>query len=235
MTTPLGGPEDMPQRLDSPNGMTTPLGGPEDMPQRLDSPNGKVLRINPDGTIPDDNPWVGEPGVHPALYARGFRDPQGVAFHPDTGALWTIENGPRGGDELNIVRPGRNYGWPVITYGRNYNTKPIGDGISALEGMEQPVYFWNPSIAPSDFTFYTGDLFPQWKGNVLIAAMAGEHLARLELVGDRIVAEERILLGREHRFKDVRQDAAGAIYVITDAEDGLLLRLTPKPDPEPGS
>ena len=208
---------------------TTPLAGPVDAPQQKNLPQGKVLRINPDGTIPDDNPWTGEAGTHPALFAVGFRAPQGVAIHPPPGDLWTIENGPRGGDELNIVKAGRNYGWPVISYGRNYDTSPIRNGESAQDGMEQPIYFWSPSIAPSDFMFYTGDMFPEWKGNIFVAAMVGEHLSRLVLFGNRVVAEERLLLGLEHRIKDVRQGPDGALYVLTDADDGLLLKLTRKP------
>ena len=208
---------------------TTVIGGAEDTPQQMDSRFGKVLRFNPDGSIPNDNPWVGEPGVDPALFAVGFRDPQGADINPRTGELWTVENGPRGGDELNIIRAGRNYGWPVISYGRNYDTQPIGDGIAVKEGMEQPLYFWSPSIAPSDMVFYTGDLIPQWQGNVLVGALAGEHLARLVLVGDQVVAEERLFVGFEDRIRDVRQSPDGAVILATD--NGKLLKLTPKPPP----
>ena len=202
-------------------------GGDEQTPQSMDLPYGKVMRINADGSIPDDNPWAHQDGANPAIFAVGFRDPQGAAIHPETGELWTAENGPRGGDELNIIRSGKNYGWPVITYGRNYNTKPVGDGISAKDGMQQPIYFWAPSIAPSDIAFYTGDLFPEWQGNLFVCALAGEHLSRLVLVGDRVVAEERLFVGNGDRIRQIRQGPDGAIYMLTDhASDGRLIRLT---------
>ncbi len=210
--------------------ITTVMGGGDPgTPQAMDLPYGKVLRINPDGSIPMDNPWYGEEGVHPALFALGFRDPQGAALHPETGELWTVENGPRGGDELNIIRGGNNYGWPTISYGRNYDTTPVGEG-SAKEGMEQPIYFWSPSIAPADMAFYTEDLFPQWRGNLFVAALAGEHLARLVLDGEQVVAEERLFVGLEDRIREVRQGPDGALYLLTDhPEEGRLIKLTPKP------
>ena len=204
-------------------------GGDENTPQQRDLAYGKVMRINRDGSIPDDNPWVGHDDVNPAIFALGFRDPQGAAIHPDTGELWVAENGPRGGDELNVVRAGRNYGWPTITYGRNYNTSPVGDGLSSKKGMEQPIYFWSPSIAPSDIAFYTGDLIPEWKGNLFVAALAGEHLARLVLVGDRVVGEERLFVGFGDRIRQVRQGPDGALYLLTDhVSDGRMVRLSPR-------
>ena len=204
-------------------------GGDQGTPQQLDLPYGKVMRINADGSIPADNPFVDQEGANPAVFALGFRDPQGAAIHPDTGELWTAENGPRGGDELNIIHSGRNYGWPVITYGRNYNTKPIGEGMSAKVGMEQPVYFWTPSMVPSDIAFYTGDLFPEWKGNLFVAALAGEHLARLVLDGNRVVGEERLFVGFNDRIREVRQGPEGALYLLTDhATEGRLVKLTPR-------
>ncbi len=194
---------------------------------------GKVLRINADGSIPDDNPFVGNDAVHPAVYSSGHRDLSGAAIHPRTGELWTIEHGPRGGDELNVIRPGRNYGWPVITYGRNYDETPVGEGLTALDGMEQPLYFWVPSIAPSSLMFYSGDLFPEWHGNALIGTLSGEHMARLELVGERVAAEERLLVGREQRIRSVAQGPDGAVYLLASGvrEPSDLLRLRPKPPP----
>ena len=199
-----------------------------DAPQRLASYRGKVLRINPDGSIPEDNPWFGQEGAHPEIYARGVRDPEGVAFHPQTGDLWMIEHGPQGGDEINIIRAGRNYGYPIITYGRNYDDQPIGEGLTAMNGMEQPLYFWVPSIAPSGMLFYTGDLFPDWTGNLFVGALVGTHLQRLVLDGDRVVQEERLLVDLGQRIRDVRQGPDGALYLLTSEMDGRLLKLTPR-------
>lgn len=204
-------------------------GGDQGTPQQMDLPYGKVMRINPDGSIPEDNPFVGQEGAIPAIYALGFRDPQGAAIHPETGELWISENGPRGGDELNIIHSGKNYGWPIISYGRNYNKSPVGDGMSARDGMEQPVYFWTPSMVPSDIAFYTGDLFPEWKGNLFVTALAGEHLARLVLDGNRVLAEERLFVGFGDRIREVRQGPEGALYLLTDhATEGRLVKLTPR-------
>jgi glucose/arabinose dehydrogenase len=181
---------------------------------------GKVLRINPDGSIPEDNPYVGRNGVHPAIYAAGLRDPSGAAFHPTTGELWTVEHGPRGGDELNIIRPGSNYGWPVISYGRDYTRAPIGEGMTAREGMEQPVYFWTPSIAPGSLMFYTGDAIERWKGNALVSTLSGEHISRLVLDGERVVAEERLMHGRGQRIRTLAQAPDGSVYMLTNAMPG---------------
>ena len=186
-----------------------------------------MLRINADGSIPEDNPWVGKPGTRPEIFAIGQRDQEGGALHPRTGELWTVEHGPRGGDELNIVRRGRNYGFPLISYGRNYSGDPILNGKTAQEGLEQPVYFWTPSIAPSGLLFYTGTLFPQWRNSVFVGGMAGKRLVRLELSGERVVAEEPLLVDRCRRIRDVRQGPEGALYVLTEEEDGELLRITP--------
>ena len=207
-----------------------PVGGlqaVDDEPQHLENPYGKVLRINADGSIPEDNPWVGKPGTRPEIFAIGPRDQEGGALHPRTGDLWTVEHGPRGGDELNIVRRGRNYGFPLISYGRNYSGDPILNGKTAQEGLEQPVYFWTPSIAPSGLLFYTGTLFPQWRNSVFVGGMAGKRLVRLELSGERVVAEEPLLVDRCRRIRDVRQGPEGALYVLTEEEDGELLRITP--------
>ena len=186
---------------------------------------GRVSRINPDGTIPKDNPFLDRPNVAPDVYSFGHRDPEGAAINPATGELWAIEHGPRGGDEVNIIRKGRDYGWPVITYGRQYSGDPVNGGLTAKEGMEQPVYFWVPSIAPCGMTFYTGDLFPDWKGNLFIGALAGKHLVRLVLDGNEVVAEESLLTDLDQRIRDVRQGPDGALYVVTDA--GSILKLTP--------
>jgi glucose/arabinose dehydrogenase len=188
---------------------------------------GKVSRINTDGTLPADNPFLADPLVSPDVYAFGIRDPEGLAVNPATGALWEVEHGPAGGDELNIIRSGRDYGWPIISYGVQYTTaKPVGSGRSAQDGMEQPVYYWFPDIAPSGLMFYTGDRFPEWKGNLFVGGLAAQSLIRLVLDGDRVVGEERLLTDRHQRIRDVRQGPDGLIYVLTG--DGALLRIVPK-------
>ena len=212
----------------------TPAGGfqpVDDEPQRLGNTYGKVLRINTDGSIPHDNPWMGnavtgQSGARPELFALGLRDPEGGALHPRSGELWTVEHGPRGGDELNIVRRGRNYGFPLISYGRNYSGDPIFAGNTAQQGLEQPVYFWTPSIAPSGLMFYTGTLFPEWRGSLFVGGLSSKRLVRLELDGDRVVTEEPLLVDRCRRIRDVRQGPDGAVYVLTDEQDGELLRLS---------
>jgi glucose/arabinose dehydrogenase len=197
-------------------------------PQQLDSNMGKVMRINSDGSIPKDNPFVGRTGAHPEIYALGFRDIQGVAIHPRTGKLWTSEHGPRGGDEINAVEKGRNYGFPVIGYGREYSGKPINNDKTAEAGMEQPVYFWTPDIAPAGISFYNGKLFPAWQGNLFVSALAGKYLIRLELNNERVVGEERLLVDLNTRVRDVHEGPDGALYVMTDGNGGKILRLTPK-------
>ena len=187
---------------------------------------GKLVRINRDGTIPEDNPFVGAAGYSPDLYSLGHRNVQGATMHPETGALWTVEHGARGGDEVNKPEPGKNYGWPVISYGREYSGGTIGDGTSK-PGLEQPVYYWDPSIAPSGMTFYTGDKFPAWKGSLFVGALKFQLLARLEVEGDRIVREERLLEDMGERIRDVRQGPDGYLYLLTDEEDGRILRLEP--------
>jgi len=200
-------------------------GGPN--PQSLTDPRGKILRINPDGTIPQDNPFVGDRAANPALYAVGFRDIQGAALDPRTGELWVGENEPMGGDELNRIKPGGNYGFPVISYGRQNSGALINGGKTAQKGMEQPVYFWTPSIAPSGLTFYTGKAFPDWRDSVFVGAMSGRQLVRLELKNGRVVGEEKLLMDRCKRTKDVRQGPDGMLYVITDESPSELLRLVP--------
>jgi glucose/arabinose dehydrogenase len=197
-------------------------------PQQLDSNMGKVLRINTDGTIPKDNPFVGRAGARPEIYALGIRDDQGMAFHPRTGALWVSEHGPRGGDEINVIEKGRNYGFPAIGYGHEYTGKPINGDRTAAPGMEQPIYFWTPDIAPAGIAFYSGKLIPGWRGNLFVAALAGKHLARLVLDGNRVVGEERLLLDLDTRIRDVHEGPDGALYVMTDREEGRILRLVPK-------
>jgi len=188
--------------------------------------SGRVSRINTDGTIPKDNPFLADPLVPPDTFSFGHRDPEGGAINPTTGELWTVEHGPRGGDELNIIRPGKDYGWPVISYGWRYDGKPVGSGQAARAGMEQPIYYWYPSIAPSGMLFYSGDLFPAWKGNLFVGALGGQHLIRLILDGDKVVGEERLLEDQKQRIRDVRQGPDGAIYLLTDT--GSLLRVGPK-------
>ncbi len=187
---------------------------------------GQVIRINPDGTIPKDNPFVGKLGFRPETWSHGHRNPQSAALHPETAKLWTVEHGPRGGDEINIPRAGRNYGWPVISYGVHYSGMKIGVGTHK-EGMEQPVYYWDPSIAPSGMAFYTGDRYPEWKGNLLVGALRGSMLVRLVLDREKVVREERMLMEMSTRIRDVRQGPDGFIYLLTDEQGGRILRLEP--------
>jgi len=179
---------------------------------------GKLLRFNPDGSVPDDNPWSGDSNVPSEIFSVGHRDISGFASHPDTGETWITEHGPRGGDELNRIRAGANYGWKVITYGTEYSGMPIGDGHTQREGMEQPRYFWRPSIAPSGLVFYTGSMFPEWRGNIIVTSLSGQHLSRLVLDGDRVAAEERLLVERAERIREARVGPDGALYVLTNEE-----------------
>lgn len=185
---------------------------------------GKVIRIYPDGSIPDDNPKLA--GWAPEVWSVGHRNMQGAAVRPGTGKLYTIEHGPRGGDELNRPEKGKNYGWPIITHGIDYSGEPIGEGITAKDGMEQPVYYWVPSIATSGFTFYTGDLFPDWKDNAFVGGLAGRHIERLIFDGDEVVGAERLLTDQGKRIRDVRSGPDGALWVLTD-DTGEVLRITP--------
>jgi glucose/arabinose dehydrogenase len=197
-------------------------------PQQTDSLMGKVLRINADGTVPRDNPFVGKSGARPEVYALGFRDPQGIAINPLNGQLWTSEHGPRGGDEINQVEKGKNYGFPVIGYGRDYNGKPINGDKTVQAGLEQPAYFWTPDIAPAGITFYTGNAFPAWKGNLFVSALAGKYLVRLVLDGTHVIAEERLLTDLNARIRAVHEGPDGALYVLTDGVNGRIVRLVKK-------
>jgi glucose/arabinose dehydrogenase len=195
--------------------------------------SGRIIRINRDGSIPKDNPWLSRATVLPETFAHGFKDPEGAAIHPQTGELWAIDHGPQGGDEINIIRAGKDYGWPDVSYGKQYDARQsdgrknvaVGNGATSLKGVEEPIYYWVPSIAPSGMMFYTGDLFPEWKGNLFIGAMAGQHLVRLVLKGERVIAEEKLLTDRKERIRYVRQGRDGSIYLISGAG---ILRLTPK-------
>src|SRR5581483_6838358 len=201
--------------------------GNKDRAQRLDDDAGSIVRLNDDGSIPQDNPFTKQAGARPELYTKGNRNVQGAAMHPDSGQLWADEHGPQGGGELNIIRAGANYGWPLVTAGVNYGTgTKIGEATSKA-GMEQPIYTWSPSIAPSGMTFYTGDRFPQWKGNLLIGALRGRALVRLTLRGEAVQSEERMLVNDVGRIRDVRVGPDGLIYLLTDSSDGLLVRVEP--------
>lgn len=196
--------------------------------QSLDGGLGKVIRIAADGTIPRDNPYVGKAGAKSDIWSSGHRNLQAAAIDPSTGLLWTVEHGAKGGDELNQPQPGKDYGWPSITYGEEYSGQPIGEGVTSKTGLEQPVYYWDPVIAPSGMAFYDAGLFPAWKGSLLIGALRGQHVARLTLDGGKVVGEERLFTELEARIRDVRVGPDGAVYLLTDAEDGKLLRVVPK-------
>ncbi len=198
--------------------------------QNLDVLIGKIARVNRDGTIPADNPFVGRTNVRPEIWSIGHRNAQAAALHPTTGELWAIEHGTRGGDEINIVRKGKDYGWPTIAYGIEYRGGPITGGITAKAGMEQPAYYWDPVIGPSGMAFYTGSLFPAWRGSLFVGGHATNDLVRLSLEGDRIVGEERLLrdLQPRPRVRDVRQGPDGALYILTDSTSGKLLKLVPR-------
>src|SRR5690606_21206010 len=191
----------------------------------LGSHFGKLVRINPDGSVPKDNPFVNKQGARPEIWSLGHRNVLAADFDP-RGRLWVVEMGPRGGDELNLVEKGKDYGWPTIGYGEEYSGKRIHDRTQA-PGMEQPVYYWDPVIAPGALTIYTGDLFPEWKGNFLIAGLSSKALIRLELKDNRVVGEERLLADRGDRIREVVQGPEGAVYLLTDDDDAELLKLTP--------
>ena len=198
-----------------------------DMAQTLDNDLGKIVRIKPDGAAPNDNPFVGRTGARPEIWSYGHRNPQGLAINPADGKLWEQEHGPRGGDEINIVVAGHNYGWPLVSHGVNYEGTPVGTGKSQMAGMDDSVWHWTPSIAPSGMTFYTGDLFKGWQGSLFNGGLVSRLLSRLTLDGDRVVKEERLLQGLRERIRDVRQGPDGALYLLTDNSAGRILRLAP--------
>jgi aldose sugar dehydrogenase len=196
-------------------------------PDILRNFTGRVARINKDGSIPKDNPFLDQPTVLPETYSYGHRDPEGAAINPTTGKLWVIEHGPLGGDKISIIKPGGNYGWPNVSYGRRYNGDPIaGTGATQKPGVEQPVYYWYPDIAPCGLIFYTGGMLPEWKGNVLIGGMGAKSLIRLVLDGDKVVAEERLLKDLNQRVREVQQAPDGSLYILLD--DGRLIRVSRK-------
>ncbi len=198
-----------------------------ELAQKLDNHLGKIVRITPDGKAPPDNPFVGKPGALPEIWAYGLRNPEGLAFNPADGKLWEQEHGPMGGDEINIIEKGGNYGWPVVSFGIDYDGSPIGEGKQHHAGMIDPVWHWTPSIAPSGMAFYTGNLFPGWKGNLFNGALKFKLLSRLMLDGDKAVKEERMLQGVRERIRDVRQGPDGALYLLTDDKAGRILRVAP--------
>ncbi len=195
--------------------------------QRLDTHMGKILRIAPDGSVPEDNPFVGRPDALPEIWSLGHRNIQAAAFDHDE-RLWVIEHGTNGGDELNLVEKGKNYGWPLQAYGEEYSGEPIAGAATARDGMEQPVYYWDPVIAPSGAQFYTGDAFPAWRNSLFVGSLKDKKLVRLTLENDRVTGEEHLLASRGHRVRDVRQGPDGSLYVVTDQEKGELWRLTPR-------
>jgi glucose/arabinose dehydrogenase len=199
--------------------------------QNMDSLIGKIARLNPDGSIPKDNPFVGKQGVRPEIWSYGHRNIQAATLHPTTGELWEVEHGTRGGDEVNVARKGKDYGWPTIAYGIEYQGPPITGGIQQKDGMEQPVYYWDPNIAPSGMIFYTGKLFPAWQNSMFIGGLGSTNLVRLTVKGDRVVGEERLLQALQpsrDRYRDVRQGPDGAIYLLTDNAKGRILKIVPK-------
>ena len=195
--------------------------------QQLDSHMGKILRINPDGSVPKDNPFVGQANARPEIWSLGHRNIQAAAFDPN-GQLWEIEHGTNGGDELNRVEKGKNYGWPLVAYGEEYSGRPIPGAVTARDGFEQPAYYWDPVIAPSGAQFYTGDAFPDWKGSLFVGGMKDRKLVRLTLENDRVTGEEHLLADRKQRVRDVRQGPDGALYIVTDEGNGELWRVAPR-------
>jgi len=195
--------------------------------QNLDAALGKLIRIRPDGSIPADNPYVGNPQAKPEIWSKGHRNVQGATINPWTGELWTVEHGAKGGDEINTPKAGKDYGWPTITYGEEYSGKPVGEGITQHAGMEQPIYYWDPVIAPSGLAFYDGSLFPAWKGSLFVGGLKG-YLVRLTVKDHQVVGEERLLSELNFRIRDVKVGPDGALYLVTDEDDGRVLKVVPK-------
>lgn len=196
--------------------------------QDLSTGLGKIVRITKEGKPVADNPFINTPNAMPENYSYGHRNVQGLAIHPVTGDLWNCEFGPRGGDEINRIEPGKNYGWPTITYGIEYSGEAINNGLTQKEGMEQPVYYWNPVVSPSGMTFYSGDLIPEWKNNLFIGCLSGSHILRLDIRDNKVVGEERLLTGQQQRFRDVQQGKDGALYAVCDGAHGRLYRIGKK-------
>ncbi len=191
--------------------------------QKLETAHGKVIHITPEGNAVQGNPFINTEGVLPEIYSFGHRNPQGLDIHPETGELWISEMGPRGGDELNIIEPGKNYGWPIITYGIEYNGNTIGDGITQKEGMMQPVYYWDPVLSPSGMAFYNSDIIPEWKNNLFIGGLSSKHIARIVIENNKVVGEERLLENEDERFRDICTGSDGELYAVTDS--GKLYRI----------
>lgn len=198
-----------------------------DMAQTLDNDLGKIIRITGDGAAPPDNPFVGKQGARPEIWSYGHRNPQGLALNPADGGLWEQEHGARGGDEINLIVPGHNYGWPLVSHGVNYDGSPVGTGKATMQGADDPLWHWTPSIAPSGMVFYTGNLFPGWKGSLFNGALKFQLLSRLEIKDGKVVREERLLQGLNERIRDVRQGPDGALYLVTDSSSGRVLRVGP--------
>jgi glucose/arabinose dehydrogenase len=195
--------------------------------QQLDAHLGKVIRINPDGSAPADNPFARRAGALPEIWDLGHRNVQSAAFD-ERGRLWTVEHGAKGGDELNLIEKGKNYGWPLVSYGDEYSGEPLAGAVTEREGYERPVYYWDPVIAPSGMQFYTGDAFPSWRGSLFVGGLASQRLVRLVIKDNRVVGEEHLLAERGKRVRDVRQGPDGALYVVTDESDGELWKITPR-------
>ncbi|MFO7729158.1 MAG: PQQ-dependent sugar dehydrogenase [Spirochaetia bacterium] len=200
--------------------------GERERAQDLTDAAGSTIRLNPDGSIPADNPFVNQDNALPEIYSYGHRNAQGMAVHPDTGRIWQHEHGPRGGDEVNIIKAGANYGWPKVSFGEEYRGGSIGEGSEA-PGIEAPLLHWTPSIAPSGMSFYKGDLFPEWQGDLFVGALAGQHLRRVELKGNRVVNQEVLLQGRIGRIRDVKVGPKGYLWLLTDEGNASLYRLKP--------
>jgi len=195
--------------------------------QQLDNHLGKIIRINPDGSVPADNPFAKQSGAMPEIWTLGHRNIQSAAFD-ENGRLWAVEHGPQGGDELNLIEKGKNYGWAVVSYGEEYSGEPLPGAVTTREGYEQPVYYWDPVIAPSGAQFYTGNAFPAWRGSLFVGALREQRLVRLVIKDNRVTGEEHLLTDRGQRIRDVRQGPDGALYVVTDQTNGELWKITPK-------
>jgi aldose sugar dehydrogenase len=202
--------------------------GSRDLAQDLEAHAGSTLRLTPEGEVPADNPFAGEADALPAIYSYGHRNSQGMVVHPDTGRIWQHEHGPSGGDEINIVEAGSNYGWPLASYGREYHDgSPIGGDPHDVEGTVPPIHWWEDSFAPSGMAFYEGDAFPRWRGNLFLGSLVQRHLLRLVMDGERVVSEERLIDDRSWRIRDVREGPDGYLYILIDAADAPLVRITP--------